>query len=418
MRNPKKNILMISQHFFPTPIGSSVYMTDLARWLAEKGFEVRIITERPYYPEYRIRDDYQQGQRDHETVFGVQVRRLPTFVPRGGGVASRFLNEFFFMIQVCALITFGRVKRSNRVVSLCPSILAVLIGIAAAGKHGHHVAVVHDIQSGLAQSLGITGSRWKVFFLRWIETFTLNRVDSVIVLCKRMEAILREQGVRKSIHVLPIWVDVRKIYPLTPRADGPPTLLYSGNLGRKQGLEQVIDVAEVLLKKGCNATVIIRGAGASIDKLRKSIQERCLRNVELRPLVPERQLNEALAEGHIHLVPQVPEGADYAVPSKIYAIMAAGRPFVCTAMPGSPLWSLAEETQACVCVPPHDPEAFASALIRLIEDRERCRTMGLYGRRYVQAHAERSLVLSSYAELIAAETTNNLRSQKRSTVPE
>ena len=67
------------------------------------------------------------------------------------------------------------------------------------------------------------------------------------------------------------------------------------------------------------------------------------------------------------------------------------------------LWSLAEQTRACVCVPPHDPEAFASAVIRLIEDPERRRTMGLYGRRYVEARAERSLVLSSYAELIGGE---------------
>jgi glycosyltransferase involved in cell wall biosynthesis len=54
-------------------------------------------------------------------------------------------------------------------------------------------------------------------------------------------------------------------------------------------------------------------------------------------------------------------------------------------------------------LPPHDPEAFASAVIRLIEDPERRRTMGLYGRRYVEARAERSLVLSSYAELIGGE---------------
>jgi colanic acid biosynthesis glycosyl transferase WcaI len=137
---------------------------------------------------------------------------------------------------------------------------------------------------------------------------------------------LRGQGVRKPIHVLPIWVDLSKVYPMTPRIDGAPTLLYSGNfLGRKQGLEQIIDMAELLLKKGSNVKVVIRGAGTSIETLRTTIQERCLRNVELKPLVPPQQLNEALAEGHVHLIPQLPEGADYALPSKTYAIMAAGR---------------------------------------------------------------------------------------------
>jgi putative colanic acid biosynthesis glycosyltransferase WcaI len=415
LKHSKDSVLIVSQQFFPSPIGVSPYITDLARWLREKGFMMRMITERPYYPHYRILDDYQRGQKDHESFFGIRVRRLPTFIPKRGRLVGRLLNELLFMMQACGLIMFGHVERGSRVVSVCPSILAVLVGLAATRKDGHHVALVYDIQSGLARGLGIAGSRWTGSFLRWVETFALNRADSVVVLCKRMEAVLRGQGVRKPIHVLPIWVDLSKVYPMTPRTDGPPTLLYSGNLGRKQGLEQLIDMAELLLKRGSNAKVVIRGAGTSIDTLRTTIQERCLRNVELKPLVPAQQLNEALAEGHVHLIQQLPEGADYALPSKTYGIMAAGRPFVCTAMPGSSLWSLVEETRAGLCVPPHDPEAFADAVISLIDDQQLCEAMGLRGRRYVEAHSERNLVLSSYLKLIAP--ADNERPKEDHSIP-
>ena len=97
---------------------------------------------------------------------------------------------------------------------------------------------------------------------------------------------------------------------------------------------------------------MIRGDGAMRERLIASARERALPNIDFSPLAPRAQLSSALAQGDVHLVPQVASGGDFAVPSKVFAIMAAARPFVATAEPGSPLARLAEASGAFVCTAP------------------------------------------------------------------
>lgn len=153
--------------------------------------------------------------------------------------------------------------------------------------------------------------------------------------------------------------------------------------------------------------VVIRGTGSRIDALQEEINERRLSNVVLESLVPPERLNDGLAAGDVHLVPQDPNGADFAVPSKVYGIMAAGRPFVCTAAPGSPLWLMQEETQSFACVPPNDPQAFAEAVIRLVSDPQLRQQMGRRARAYVAATASRDVVLGRYLEVLLGTTADS-----------
>jgi hypothetical protein len=88
LKHSKDNVLIVSQQFFPSPIGVSPYITDLARWFREKGFVMRMITERPYYPHYRILDDYQRGQKDHESFFW-HPSKAASYVYTKAGAACR-----------------------------------------------------------------------------------------------------------------------------------------------------------------------------------------------------------------------------------------------------------------------------------------------------------------------------------------
>ncbi|WP_223291881.1 glycosyltransferase [Defluviicoccus vanus] len=404
MRTNNEFVLILSQHFYPTLIGSAAYITDFSRWMAERGRAVTVVTDRPFYPDYEIAAGYEAGQRDCEEVFGVDVLRLPTYVPKGGRAIKRCINEAVFLAGVVSRLLTGRIKRSTQVVSLCPSIFTVLAGAVATKRSGRHVAIVHDIQSGLAAGLGMLGSGPILRLLQSLERFALNRADSIIVLSEHMREVLQRQGVRRPIEVIPIWVDLNQIFPL-PRPDGArPVVLYSGNLGRKQGWDQLIAMVEILRDRRPDIQVVIRGTGSRIDVLQEEIQERRLTNVSLQPLVPAEQLNEGLAAGDVHLVPQDPNGADFAIPSKVYGIMAAGRPFVCTAVPGSPLALLEKQTQSCACVPPNDPDAFADAVIRLASDPALCEGMGQRARDYVAATASRDVVLSRYLDLLLGQS--------------
>lgn len=331
---------------------------------------------------------------------GVKICRLPTYVPIAGKAISRIVSEVYFLIGVLLKIITGRISRSPHVISFSPSILAVLAGVLVRRSGGQHLAVVHDIQSGLAAGLGMVGQPRFIQLMQFVERTVLNRADRIVVLSEKMKQTLQAQGVRRPIEVLPIWVDIEKIRPIASKGDNPFVVLYSGNLGRKQGLAQVLALAEIFLIERPEVRVIIRGSGSQLEMVTQQVRERGLKNVELHLLLPLEKLNEGLAEGDVHLVPQNSDAADFAVPSKIYGIMAAGRPFVCTAVPGSTLWALKEETGALVCVRPNDSQAFANAVMDLLDNPERRTEMGARGRKYVEEKAALDVVLERYAQLL------------------
>lgn len=394
------DILFISQFYWPEPIGVPLYVTDAAGWFVRKGDRVVVLTGRPYYPDFKITDGYENGQRDHETLEGVEVARVPTIVPEQGRARERIMSEVNFLFRAVWRLMTGKVRRQRHVVSFCPSILATMAGVLACKRGGRHLAVVYDIQSGLASGLGMVQSGWMVGAMRLAERIALNRASHIVVLSERMKAALEEIGVRRPIHVVPIWVDETQIHPL-PRPDrDDPLLLYSGNLGRKQGLDQILDLAEALKQRRPEVRFMIRGNGSQADELKAVAKSRGLDNMAFEPLVPMEKLNDGLAEADIHLVPQNPDAADFAVPSKVYNIMAAARPFVCTAIKGSSLWSLSEESGAFLCVTPNDPAIFADAVIALLDDAERRKNLGEKGRAYVEANVARDAVLSRYASFL------------------
>jgi len=286
------------------------------------------------------------------------------------------------------------------VILLCPSILAVALGIAATKAGGRHVAIVHDIQSGLAQGLRMAGAGLLGRAMRWCERAVLNRVDVVVVLSAEMRSQLIANGVRSPIAVVPIWVDTEAIRPL-PRPDGQPVrVLYSGNLGRKQGLGQIVALAEELQRRGSPIEIILRGDGSQARDLAAEVAARRLGNVRFADLLPRERLSEALAEGDIHLVPQEPEAAEFAVPSKVFGIMAAARPFVATAYPASPLARLRDASGAFVCVAPGDTSALTEAVLSLAADADARIELGGRGRMFVEQYLAKPRVLGSFARLL------------------
>lgn len=209
----------------------------------------------------------------------------------------------------------------------------------------------------------------------------MNGADGVAVLSSQMADKLREVGVTSRIEVVPLW-------PTVPpdRSDEDPdrVVLYSGNLGRKQGVGMLLELAEVLKDRASDAVVVIRGDGTQRDALVRSARARGLDNVRFAPFVPVEELAGSLREAAVHVVPQLPEGSAYAVPSKIFNILAVGRPVVATAESGSPLANLAREIPAIRCVPPGPVEEFAAEVCQLLDDPEERDRLGKIGRRTVR----------------------------------
>jgi colanic acid biosynthesis glycosyl transferase WcaI len=396
------DVLLVSLYFHPEPAGSAPPVSDLAWWLAEQGHRPRVVTARPHYPQGAIFDGYRRGARDREVERGVAIRRFATYVSGGGGLLGRLATETTFALQLLRGRLTGAVMAAPYVLSVCPSIFNVLLAPIYRRRGGRLVVIVHDIQSGLgaALSLGLGGVLLRGF--RVVERFALNRADAIVTLSDKMADTLRELGVTRPITVLPPQIDSGEFDP----APAPPVtankVLYSGNFGRKQGLDQVLRAAAELERRGSAAAFVLRGDGNQREQLRALACELGLANVTFEPLVDRADIAVAYAAAAIHLIPQRPDGGEFAVPSKAFSIMAAARPFVCTAFAGSSLAELARTTGAGIAVPPDDPAAFADAIEALIADPERGRQMGERGRAYVARHVDRQVVCAGMLELLRA----------------
>jgi colanic acid biosynthesis glycosyl transferase WcaI len=393
---PASDVLLVTRYYRPELIGSGPFITDIAEFLAAGGRDVTVITALPHYPLPEVFPDYRNGARMREEFNGVRVERVSTGAPGRPSAAARIVNEVGFLLRGLTSLALGRVARHRVVLALCPSVLGVALGVLARRRGGVCIAIVHDIESGLAAGVGMVKTGGIASLMRAAERQVLNRVDLVTVLSGEMRDHLRSIGVTAPIEVLPLWVDVDRVQPVAAPAQGPVKVLYSGNFGRKQGLGQVIALAELLAARRPDIEVVLRGSGSQVGALAGEVERLGLSNIRLTELTPNEGLSAALAAGDVHLVPQNPETADFAVPSKAFNIMAAGRPFVATARRGTALWRLRESTGAFLCVPPNDAEAFAAAVLRLADDPTLRDELGRSGRRFVEHHCAKPKVLGDF----------------------
>ncbi len=394
-----RKILYLSPYFWPEEIGSSSYCTDLAVWLSGRGHEVRAVSFRPHYPSASAFQEWAGGARDEERYAGLSISRVAVRDRGGGGVMDRLKIDLAFLGRVCRRALKGEFRGTDVVVAYVPTIFtlygAKLVGILTGAPI---VCVVHDIESGLASSLGFAKNRALLFVMRIIERVGLNFARDVVVLTEGMREELRRLGCGRPITVLPIWASAAPFKPVEEGAE--PVLMYSGNFGKKQNLDQLFPLIKRLSDEKKPLGVHLRGDGSEKERLKAQALNLGLSNITFLPLAAADEFLGVLQAAHIHLVPQALNVANYALPSKLFSIMSAGRPFICIAEKNSPLDRLAAESEAGICVRPGDEEGLYREVLALAGDKERQNRMGQNAARFVDKNMNKENILKAYEALI------------------
>jgi colanic acid biosynthesis glycosyl transferase WcaI len=393
-------ILYLSPYFWPEEIGSAPYCTDLALWLRDRGQDVRIVAFRPHYPSAQNFVDWADGSRDRDTLDGMPIERVAVAGRGDGGFKDRVRNDLAFLGHVLRATLMGKFRGTDVVIAYVPSTLTLYGALGVRLATGAPiVAVVHDIESGLAKSLGLATNPLLSSFVKFVERVGLNRAKRVVALTDGMRDELRAIGCKRPIEVLSIWAAAPP--PAAP-PNGPTVLMYSGNFGRKQNLDQLLPAFKRLSGENAAIRIVLRGDGQEWMRFKTQIDDAHIANAEFLPLAPAANFMSALQAAHIHLVPQAENVANYSIPSKVFSIMAAGRPFISIASPGSPLDDLALRSGAGICVAPGDDDALYRAVTDLAGDIARQQRMGEAGRHFVDTHMNKRLILNAYENLICA----------------
>lgn len=403
-------ILFLTLYFEPDIAANAIVMTELAEELTTLGHQVTVVTAFPHYAgnvvDYRYRG--RLFQRDEHKGIRVIHTYLYTSPHK-----QRFLVRFLNYVSFNLLSTLAGLFAGPQDVILAPS-PPLTIGLSAyiisRVKRIPYVYNVQDIYPDVVVKLGILRNPWIIRFSRWLERYVYARARHITVLSEGFRANLLHKGVPlEKLTVIPNFVDVDFIR-LLPRdngfrhrcgLDGRFVILYAGNLGHSQGLEHVLECAALLQDQDDIAFVIV-GNGSRKPYLEAQAQEMGLGNVRFIPFQPREDVPDIYAAADVSLAPLRKGIALYSVPSKVYTIMASGRPVVAAVDPGSDAWELVEQAQCGLCIEPENPHALAEAIRALHADPALRQRLGRNGREHVVQHYTRQAVARQYHELLTS----------------
>lgn len=376
-------ILIVGINYYPELTGIGKYTGEMAEWLATRGCEVRVVTAPPYYPAWKISRGYSRFLYKNETFKGVRVIRCPLWVPRRPTGFKRIIHLITFAVSSFPVVMLqSLIWRPDIVFVVEPPFFcapAALLGRFLA--NGNSWLHIQDFELDAAFELGILKSRRIYMIAAKFEKWIINKFDRVSTISEKMLERLTEKGVAKDSGILfPNWMDSRVIYPdnvVSGYRDqlkiphNHVVILYSGNLGKKQGLEVVVHLATELASRN-DLHFVICGDGAAKGELQKLAAG--AENIIFFPLQPSGKLNELLNMADIHILPQRADAEDLVMPSKLTNMMASGRPVIATARKGTQIDYVVKECG--IVIEPGNMDAFVGAVTALANDRERRLQLG------------------------------------------
>jgi colanic acid biosynthesis glycosyl transferase WcaI len=371
MRNIEgKRVILYGMNFAPEIAGVGKYTGEIAEYLQGQKADVTVVTTPPHYPGWAVRDGY-KNKYSSETKNGLRIFRVPLFLKENMGGIWRLIAPMSFALTSAPVVLWQILrKRPDIVICVEPTLFAAPLAILAAKAIGART-VLHsqDLEVDAAFAVGHIKSLEflkKAAFL--FEKVTLKGFDRIITISERMSAKLTEKtGNPSQVVIVRNWVDLEHIYPLGRTSDYRKELgyadddfivLYSGNIGAKQGLDTLLEAATKLEENQKKIKFVIAGEGPAKKALMAKYGH--LANVNFLPFQPYEKFNEFMNMASLHALPQERGAADLVLPSKLGGMLASGAPVVVTADLGTELANFLGDS--ALITPPGDPDALAKAI--------------------------------------------------------
>ena len=384
---PALEVLVIGLNYTPETTGISPYTSAFARGLAQRGITVSALTAHPHYPEWKIHQGYGRWTST-ETIDGVSVTRLRHYVPANPGGVNRLVSELSFGLR----LLFARWGRPDVVVMVSPALFSTAIAMLRARLSPRRPVVnvwVQDIYS-----LGITetgmGTGPVATLITAVERATLKAAAGVVVIHDRFgEHLSRRLGVAaEKIEVVRNWThldaqtptDVAATRARHGWAEGETVVLHAGNMGVKQGLENVVAAARLADEHNRPVRFVLLGNGSQRDELQALGAD--VQRLQFIGSLDDAGFQDALASADVLLVNEKPGVSEMAVPSKLTSYFNAARPVIGATDPTGLTAGEIEAAGGGRVVLAGDPQALLDAALALGADPALARSLGENGFRY------------------------------------
>jgi putative colanic acid biosynthesis glycosyltransferase WcaI len=393
----RQRLLVLNQYYWPGVEATAHLLTELCEALAGE-YDVTVVTGR-----LRGRDD----APDREIRNGVRVIRVRSAVYDRAVLSRRGVNYVTYLARAAVrALSLGRPD-----VILCmtdPPMVGALAVLLGRRFETPAVVVSEDVFPEIAVELKRLSNPVAVALLGAITSFALRRADRVVAIGDTMGRRLEKKGVEpRRMRVIPNWVDTSLLTPRPRDNDWARmnglvdrfVVMHSGNVGHAQNLDNLIR-ATTFLRDLDDLSAVIVGFGARHAADVVLAEQLEADAVRFLPYQPRELLPESLSSADVHFVGLGKGLAGYVVPSRLYGILAVGRPVVVAADAESETARVVQEVGCGLVIPPGQPELLAATLRELHAGEHDLDEMGRRGLAYVQESANRSIAFERYLGML------------------
>ncbi|MBC7232380.1 MAG: glycosyltransferase family 4 protein [Chloroflexi bacterium] len=401
----QNRLLVINQYYTPDVASTGQYAAEICEDLAREGFEIHVVTGQPSYtvsspdaPPFEVRN-------------GVYVYRVPLGRSRGRErMRTRLAGYMRFLVgawwQARRLV---RSKPFDLVMTFHNPPFVPLIGAYLASRYGlRYVYVPYDIHPDVLLATGWRLPAPLVRLWEGLNRWVFSHASAVVVLGEGMKRTLVEgKGVpREKVWVIPLWG--RPELKPVPRAqsireelgikENELLLLYAGNMGILHPLEPIIDAAALL--QGLPVRILFLGDGAKRERLVRRVEKEGIGQVNFLPYQPEERFARLVAAADGCLVVLEAGLERFALPSRAFTFLSAGRPLITLMAPDADVARLVTETGCGWNVT--SGQELADLVRELLEDRQEVLRRGRRAREIYDERFRRDRVIRAYAGVFEA----------------
>ncbi len=397
---------MVSEVFWPEETSTGYFMTGIAEHLSD-AFEVSVICGQPKYDRRGERPPSRERHR------GVEIHRAAATTLDKNVVAFRIVNVA--SIAFGLLWTALRQFRAGDVVLVTtnPPVAPFLIMLASRIRGARYALIVHDVYPDNLVAAGIvTPQSLAVRLLNRMNRYVYRGAARIVVLGRDMATLVATKaGFRDGmppVEVIPNWGDIDVVKPegrdqnamlerlgLTERF----VVQYAGNAGPTHDVESIIEAARALRLSEPDVHFLFLGSGSKWKWLTNVVERESLVNVSLLGPQPRGQQQAFLNACDISISAFVRGMAGVGVPSRMYNVMAAGRPMIAAVDDTSEQARVIHEEQIGWVVKPGDAAGLTAALRAASASRATLGAMGARARQVAEQKYSRARILSMYGAM-------------------
>ena len=401
MSNSRKiRVLFLNRSYWPDTEATGQLLTALCEGLAEE-FDVHVLAGQPNVSS--MESDWQQSDQRN----GVTIHRVKHTTLSKRNMVLKGINFLSFVMSCRRQIRFLPVP-DVVVFETDPFLLPFVADRFQRHSQCRMVGYLQDIYPDVAVALKKVGNSWAIRKLRTRLFEIYRRCSRMVVLSKDMKQLLLDSGVHEdAISIIPNWADTQQIVPIESNnqfrekfdLQDKFVAMYSGNLGLTQRLEEFVKAAAIV-QDDTEIQFVFVGQGARKKGLQAQAESLGLKNLLFCDYQPLEELSHSLSAADLHLVPLTAELSRCLMPSKLYGILAAGRPFLTTAPETSELFEITKAHNVGYTVKAGLPSEIADAIRSAKNNRTTLQAMGQNARSLAEEQFTKTHSVAAFAKLL------------------